>query len=742
LRHFKTYTLTILCVLCLANLSYGQQLSVLSNTNVHFVNTNHDTLANVFAGGMNASQFGKIKLNADNIDDLVVFDRSSGVLSTFLAEKNTFIHHPEYQLLFPPLSDWVLVKDYNADGKADLFTHTAAGIKVYQNCTETNGMLQFKLVKNPLLSKGFSGMINLQINASDIPALADIDNDGDIDLVCFNFYNGSQLEYHLNNSIETYGHADSLIYKRVDDCWGGAEEIACGNFNFGLHCETKLRTSQIQRIQHVAASTLLAINLDGDGDQDLWVVKDACTNIGQLLNKGTASHALFNKIDTLYPDGIRRPQFPMAAASFYEDINFDDLKDLIVSTNAPVNTSNRGNYSKNTLVYQNTGSNAHPSFQYRQADFLQESMLDVGENATPAFVDFDGDADLDLLLGNRGKYDSISNRFYSTLQAFQNIGSVTKPVYTLLHEDYWGLSKLNLTNIKPYFTDLNHDLALDLVLISADNGLKNARYFLNTATKATTMAFDLSKGQVIVELNIKNTDNFCFADLNADGYDDLLIGKTAGNIEYWLRKPESIAYNLVTANLGGLNNSSTRSCPSPACSDIDQDGILDLMISDNSGYLYWYSNLPLLIQNNALPKEDTIATNAEKLIPNKYSKIGYFPTLTLADLNHNSRPELFIGNAAGGLISFTDTVKVVEKPTLPSSFKIYPNPSTNQLFTIETVDETLLDFYDVTGKNIINSFVVPALSKKEYTFSTLQAGIYLLRIQSVHENKVISLVVW
>lgn len=741
MRHFKTYTLVLLLVLCFTARSFSQQFSVFSNADVRFVDANHDTLSNAFAGGMSACQFGKIKLNADNIDDLVVFDRSSGVLSTFLAEKNTFIHHPEYQLLFPALANWLLVKDYNADGKADLFTHTAAGIKVYQNSTETNGTVQFQLVKNPLLSQGFSGMINLQINASDIPALADIDSDGDLDIVCFNFFNGSQLEYHLNISKETYGHADSLMYKRVDDCWGGAEEISCGKFNFGLQCETGLRTSSLQRIQHVAASTLLAINLDGDGDHDLWVTKDACTNIGQLLNKGNASKAVFSKVDTLYPDGIKRTQFPLAAATFYEDINFDNLKDLIVSTNAPVNTSNTGNYSKNTLLYQNTGSNTHPVFVYRQADFLQASMLDVGENATPAFVDLDGDLDLDLLLGNRGKYDSISNRFYSTLQAFQNIGSVTKPVYTLLHEDYWGFSKLNLTNIKPYFTDLNLDAALDMVLISVDNGLKNARYFLNTASLASSMAFDINMGQVIPELSIKNTDNFCFADLNADGYDDLLVGKTAGNLEYWLRKPESIAYALVTANLGGLSNSNIRSCPSPACSDIDQDGVLDLLISDNSGYLYWYSNLPLLIQQNTLPKEDTIAINANRFTPNKYSKIAYLPTLTLADLNHNSRPELFIGNAAGGIISYNDTLKVVEKPSVPTGFKIYPNPSNDRHFTIEAVEETLLDFYDVTGKNIINAFAVPALSKKEYAFPQLQAGVYLLRIQSVHENKVISIVV-
>ena len=51
-----------------------------------------------------------------------------------------------------------------------------------------NGIPNFLLIKNPLLSQGFSGMLNIQISGTDLPSIEDIDNDGDLDLICFNFF--------------------------------------------------------------------------------------------------------------------------------------------------------------------------------------------------------------------------------------------------------------------------------------------------------------------------------------------------------------------------------------------------------------------------------------------------------------------------------------------------------------------------------------------------------------------------
>ena len=43
-----------------------------------------------WAGGLNSAQFNTIDLNADNKNDLVVFDRASGRISTFLNVDNAW----------------------------------------------------------------------------------------------------------------------------------------------------------------------------------------------------------------------------------------------------------------------------------------------------------------------------------------------------------------------------------------------------------------------------------------------------------------------------------------------------------------------------------------------------------------------------------------------------------------------------------------------------------------------------
>lgn len=691
---------------------------------------------------MNACQYGKIKLNNDSIDDLVIFDRSSGILSTYLAENKKYIHHPEYQNFFPPISNWILLKDFNHDGKSDIFTHTSAGIKVYQNISK-NGIPDFQLIKNPLLSQGFSGMLNIQISGTDLPSIEDIDNDGDLDLICFNFYNGSQIEYHFNTSKELYGHDDSLTFIRKDDCWGGVEEISCGKFNFGLSCETGLRKSNSQaRIQHLAASTLLAIDLDGDGDKDLFETKESCNNIGQLINVGNKNNTRFTKVDTIYPDGIRRNSFPISSSQFYEDIDFDNIKDLIISSNAPLNTTNKGDFSANSLLYKNIGTNAKPVFSFIQNAVIQNSMIDVGENASPAFFDFDADNDLDLIVGNRGEYDSTSSTFRSSLYLLQNVGSVEKPIFKLFSKDYLSLSTLNFTSIKPYFTDLNNDNALDVVFSCVNNGNKELKYILNSNSINSIPTFEINNINTIADFTVSNTDNFCFADLNNDFWQDVLIGKAAGNIEYWTRNSSGISYNLVTSNFGGLTNSNFRTCPSLAVVDFDKNESNDLLITDNSGYIYLYKNISQIIQNNTLTIEDTIKINPNDFTENHFSKTGSLPTLTIADIDKNGIKEYYIGNAAGGILSFSETKSGNLTAENDINFlKIYPNPNHSNTFTFESKESSNCTIYDVTGKVIVDSLTIPSFSKLEYSFPQLSSGVYLVKIKSSVNYKVMRLVV-
>ena len=84
------------------------------------------TLRYPFAGGLNAAQLSAADLNQDGIQDLVIFDRAGDVLLTFLNGGKTgeidYTYAPDYACYFPLLRDYVLLRDFNGDGAADIFT--------------------------------------------------------------------------------------------------------------------------------------------------------------------------------------------------------------------------------------------------------------------------------------------------------------------------------------------------------------------------------------------------------------------------------------------------------------------------------------------------------------------------------------------------------------------------------------------------------------------------------------------
>jgi len=157
--------------------------------------------------------------------DLFIFDRVGDKVNTYINQGSvgsaSYKHVPSYESEFPVLSKWVLLRDFNGDGKKDIFTYTSGGIKVWKNTS--SGSISFNLEK-PLIYSQFPTILsNLYVSSVDIPAIDDIDGDGDLDVLTFDIF-GNYLEYHRNLSQETYGHNDSLIFELRNRCWGHYSE--------------------------------------------------------------------------------------------------------------------------------------------------------------------------------------------------------------------------------------------------------------------------------------------------------------------------------------------------------------------------------------------------------------------------------------------------------------------------------------------------------------------------------------
>ena len=85
-------------------------------------------------------RFSEIDVNGDGIKDLFAFEKNGNRILIFInnGEKNciNYKYAPEYAHFFPKMHDWVILKDYNQDGKEDIFTYGNAGITVYKNVSD------------------------------------------------------------------------------------------------------------------------------------------------------------------------------------------------------------------------------------------------------------------------------------------------------------------------------------------------------------------------------------------------------------------------------------------------------------------------------------------------------------------------------------------------------------------------------------------------------------------------------
>ena len=303
-----------------------------------------------WVGGINAAQFSTIHLNNDTIEDLFIFDRTGNKILTFVNSGigSGYVYAPEYERQFPALQSWVLLRDYNCDGKKDIFSYVSGGIGVWEN-TSSGGTLSFVNVSNNgttpyVISNQYGNYVNLYVSKSDIPDINDIDGDGDLDVLTFGVI-GSRVEYHKNLSVEEGYGCDSLYYELKNECWGHFMETGFGTNTAVLFDTCTVGISDPQKegsvLKH-AGSTVLSLDLNNDGVKDLILGDVSFKNLVALTNDnlGVNMNTSFLSQDTAFPSNTVPVDMQVFPGSFYEDLNNDNIKDLIVSPNSDNESEN------------------------------------------------------------------------------------------------------------------------------------------------------------------------------------------------------------------------------------------------------------------------------------------------------------------------------------------------------------------------------------------------------------------
>ena len=535
-------------------------------------NTNLDL---AWAGGLNFVQLSDIDLNGDGLKDLFLFDRIGNLGNKVVTLLNTGApgvlgYQPTraYDHVYPldQLHDWAILRDYNCDGKEDIFSYSQAGFAVYKNTSAGEDLsfeqVTFRVNSNYISPSGAGSYANLFVSQVDLPGIEDVDGDGDLDILTFSLL-GSYLEYHKNLSMETYGTCDSLRFEQRNKCWGYfAENFNNNSVTLNVPCQFNVPNPELRPDGTTAAdddnddrahagSTITPIDLNGDGVKDLLLGDISFTNLVGLINGGSVANALMTSEDTLFPSYDVSVDMPIFPAGFYVDVDQDGRRDLLVTPNA----GSLSHDFRSVWYYRNTGTDAAPILQFQQQNLFQDRMIELGLGAIPVAFDENGDGRMDLIVSNHGYYQT-GGSYVGKVALLRNVGSATSPAFDLVTDDWLGLSNSGIgLSMHPAFGDVDGDGDLDLYIGDLQGRL---HFYRNTATGPQSQFTLQQINMTDAGGNVIDVGQFAapvIHDLEEDGLLDMVIGERNGNLNYYRNTGTAAnpSWTLVTENLGAVS---------------------------------------------------------------------------------------------------------------------------------------------------------------------------------------------
>lgn len=351
--------------------------------------------------------------------------------------------------------------------------------------------------------------VTLKLSSFPLPLFADINNDGNQDLIVtpfegFGVDNVENIWYYENSS------SDSARLRLKTKSFLVEDMINVGEASFPCW-----------------------IDIDGDGLQDLLIGsgglripnKEVSYPIVYFKNYGTADYPVYqlenNDFQGFSTTGLAEPA-PSAG-----DIDNDGDIDLLV-----------GIADGRILLYQNTSGNN--TFIPALPVFLQTagSALDVGQNATPCIVDMDKDGRKDLLVGERnGNINYYKNTSGAGAINLQFITDSVGKIKTSTNLVPFG-------NSAPKVLDINNDNKLDLIV----GGFENILYFVSNIQDSILTT--------VTPIPLLNTSNRIgrrlapvLADITADGKFEMILGIQAGGLYFFSQNPPPLRPVTVKDNL-------------------------------------------------------------------------------------------------------------------------------------------------------------------------------------------------
>ena len=394
-----------------------------------------------------------------------------------------------------------------------------------------------------------------------------------------------------------------------------------------------LRDSEGQPIFADRQNILNLVDLNCNGRLDLFIGRVSGTIVhyeAEVATKGSIPRfrmltERFEEIEIVGTgsDGTR-PSLHGANTMAFGDVDGDGDPDLLWGDF----------FEPGLLLIANQGSCPQPDLRHPPAQFpVTPPLLTSGYNA-PSLGDFDGDGDLDLVMG------VIGGAFGPNRTSIDNLYLVEQ-----VKRGEWSTRTSRLlpmldvgSESVPTLADLDGDGDLDLLvgnrIVQGEGERGTLTWLENVGNRAAPSFRDRGPLGLPTEFN----PTAAVADLDGDGLPDLVVGTWRDRVQ-WFRNSGSKSAPTWTLADSALIVLTRGSNSVPALADLDGDGDLDMMVGEASGQLNLYRN----VGSRTAPKFELVSDNFQGI------DVGRRASPTFADPERTGRPDLFLGSDDGGL---------------------------------------------------------------------------------------------
>lgn len=537
-------------------------------------------------------------------------------------------HLPGFSSLLVGQRSLPSVGDLDGDGDFDVVVgERYGGLSLFENA----GSSRVPAFEVPLGSANPFGGID--VGYQSIPALVDLDSDGDLDAVVGAGY--------LNlRTFENTGTSNAPAFVART---GTANPFAVAGISTGEY-----------------SSPALA-DLDGDGDFDAAVGEWGGTVL-MFENTGNPYVPAFEeRTGTANPfDG-----FDFGSSAFPELVDLDGDGDL----DAVI-----GGSPGRLRTFENVGSTMHPRFVEQTGAANPFEVLGIRGANRADFADVDDDGDLDALVGG----------FLGSLRLLENTGSTSEPAFVerLGSASPFGGSRID-SDRHPHLVDLDGDSDFDVVSGDSSGRLS---VFENTGSPQTPAFGEMPQTAGPFDgfdLGILSTPSM--VDLDGDGDSDAVVGVGVGGLKVLENtgSTRAPAFSELAGSANPLDGIFAGYLASPSLADIDGDGDFDVVTGEEYGRL-------LLFENTGSSAVPAFVGHSGSSNPFDGIDVGDQSHPELSDLDGDGDLDLVVGQDYGQIFAFENEGSA----TAPSFVRLTGDANPFAGFRLDSTAATFADLDD------------------------------------------------